>query len=229
MKIIRAADFVLLLFGCCATIWVARGGDAKKNTTPDYRKWNGAWLLDCEYEPGNLGVKVTVTNARSATPTFTAEFWNAQGQCTIGSDQPQFRIPFLKADVTGLHLHHGKIYFCTTAKALADAKNLTAVFDSDFEGDFDPATDTIHGHAKSEYWWSPDDKPEHNVRKPSGDRSIDVTLVLKAGQGVGPRIPPDKDPTPTPDPSAALNNTAIKYVNKFFEGERAKNPYTHPP
>jgi hypothetical protein len=130
------------------------------------------------------------------------------GVCTCGIDQPKSRLPFLRAYVTGSHLK-GKIWFCTTNKVLADAKKLTAVFECDFEGDFDPDTDTITGSARSEFYRSPDGKPENYARVPAEDPMITLVLTLKKGKGVDPhpKLPdtnPDPTPTPNTNPLAAI-------------------------
>ncbi len=131
------------------------------------------------------------------------------GVCTCGIDQPQSRRPFLRAYVTGSHLK-GKIWFCTTNKELADAKKLTAVFECDFEGDFDPGNDTITGSAKSEWYSrSRDSKPENYARDPTQDPVINVVLRLKNGNGVHPQAPPD-----TRIPPAAPNTNPLAAIKK---------------
>jgi hypothetical protein len=226
MTMKQLAYLVLLLIGCSATTWVARGGDAKgigaKDKAPDYRRWNSNWLLTCDYEKSVAAVAVTVGRPRSSTPHIIAKFLEGEGDCTIGSGD-KWRIPFLRADVTGSHLK-GTIYFCTTDKKLADAKNLTAVFACDFEGDFDSASDTINGHAKSEHYTSPDGNPANYARDPAKDPTIDVTLRLVGGRGAQPVAPPNTNITPTPDPRDGINNPLINGLNGLFNGERAKNP-----
>jgi hypothetical protein len=220
MMMNKLAYFVLLLFVCSATTRVAWGGGAK-DKAPDYSRWNKNWLLSCTYESAT-SVAVTVGRPRSSTPHIIAMFLEGEGDCAIGSGD-KWRIPFLRADVTGSHLK-GTIYFCTTDEELAKAKNLTAVFACDFEGDFDSATDTINGHAKSEYYTSPDGKPVNYARDSAKDPTISVTLRLVGGKGAQPVAPPDTTfPTPTPDWRDGINKPLIKGLNGVFDGERAKN------
>ena len=175
---------------------------------------------------------------RSNTISFA--FRAGDGQCTVGSDAPKSRDPFLKASIlsglglstyndkphlyTGTTIIIGKIHFCTDDKSLADAKKLSAVFECGFEGDFDDATDTITGHAKGEYWSWPEGHPEQAARKPEKDPVIEVTLRLKGGKGAHPQAPPDTSlPTPTPDWRKDINNPLINGLSGVVAGERNKN------
>lgn len=222
----KAAYFVLLLFGFFATAPMGHAAGATDERL-DYRKWNGNWLLSCTYEKSVTTVAVTVGRPTSSTAHMIAMFLEGEGDCTVGSGD-KWRIPFLRADVTGSHLK-GKIYFCTTDKALANAKNLTAVFACDFEGDFHRETDTITGQAKSEWYSSPDGNPVNYARDSAKDPIIEVKLRLVGGQGAQPAAPPDTNITPTPDPRDGVNKALIDWLNGLVDGERAKNPYTHPP
>ena len=237
----KAAWFVLLFIACSATTEVALGGDPKgktpaKGKAPNYARWNGVWLLNCKYEDKITSVIATVE--RSNTISFA--FRTGDGQCTVGSDAPKSRDPFLKASIssglglstyndkphlyTGTTVIIGKIHFCTDDKTLADAKNLSAVFECGFEGEFDDATDTITGHAKGEYWSWPEGHPEQAARKPEKDPVIEVTLRLKRGKGAQPQAPPDTSlPTPTPDWRGPINNPMINGINGVVAGERNKN------
>ncbi len=238
-RLVYMLAFPALLLLCCAVSQlIAQGGGVKgggaKGKAPvyDYSKWNGIWLLKCDYEPNNLGVLVAVARPRSSSPHIVAQFPEGEGDCTIGTGD-KWRIPFLRADVTGLHLK-GTIYFCTTDKALADANNLTAVFERDFEGDFDPNNDTISGGAKSEMYISPASNSSVSstqyTRDAPKDHVVKVTLTLKDGKGVDkhPKLPDNRIPTPTPSFGAHLNDTLIGGMNRTVDGERAKNRNTHP-
>lgn len=238
MAMKKVAISVLLLIAYSVTTWVARGGDPKgaraKRVVPDYdySKWNGPWLLECRYESAT-SVDVVMTGPRTKTPGMVALFHSGDGDCTVGSgDKERGALLWAKVDgsvtnnadgkLVGILLH-GKISFCTTDEALATAKNLTAKFECDFDGTFDPETDTITGGAKSEWYTSPDGKPENYARNSAKDPVIDVILRLKNGKGVHPQAPPDKNPTPTSDPRDRINRSLIDGLNKLIDGERSKS------
>ncbi len=173
MRTSKATYFALLLLSCSVAPLLAQGGGAKgspaKDKPPDYGRWNNTWILTCRYESA-ASVAVTMTGLRTKTPLMTAKFITGSeekrqggldmetvfgiphrhqdGECTIGSGA-KFRDVFLWAKVTGSQLK-GKIYFCTTDRKLAEANNLTAQFECDFDGTFNPETDKITGSAKSE-------------------------------------------------------------------------------
>lgn len=119
----------------------------------------------------------------------------------------------------------GTIYFCTTNKELADAKQLSAVFACHFKGVFDPATDEITGSAKSEFYTTPDGKPENYARDSAKDPTIDLTLCRAGGKCGQPVAPPNTAfPTPTPDWRKPLNDSVKNTVQGVIDRDNAKNP-----
>lgn len=254
LQLVRKLAFAALLLLSCSPLFAQGGGGKSRDAmrkansdaihkATDYRRWNGPWLLNCVYEH-EAAVTVVMTGPETETPGMVAVFLDGDGDCQFGTGDKE-RGAFLWAKVDGVVRNnddgkiigitlHGKVSFCTTDKDLAAANNLTAVFECDFEGTFDPDTDIITGHAKSEKYYSPASKSSSKqyTRTPAEDPVISVILTLKDGNGVDkhsklPDTNPNPTPTPTPDPRAAINKALQDWWDDLVNWDVArykKNP-----